>query len=698
MLLNEHQSKRLFAEAGVAVPEGVPVSATNLESVKPKWPLPWFLKAQVLAGGRGKAGGILRIDDPDDLVPYARKLFAMTIRGRSVPLLRLERSKAYEREFYCSFAVSRELGCLAFSVGRKGGIDVESQSQDLHNILVQRVSMTSGLENYHIRAAFFHLDVDKEHWPTFSEFVRRMHRAVIDYGLLLAEINPLVLDADGVWTALDGKVEMDDNVLLQHSDFERFYTPEHASREENRAREVGLSYHSLGGRIGLMVNGAGLAMATMDLLNLSGLAAANFMDLGGAADLDRTRTAMSLLFEDESVTSVFINIFGGVLSCEKVALALAEALDGREPRKPLVVRLSGNQSPRGREILEALGCRNMFIVSEMHDAIAQLKRNEGMRLGETPELAVQHEIVPSVPAAFPRSLPFEKGLPVLVQGITGRTAQFHTRLMLDYGTNIVAGVTPFKGGQYAQGIPVYNSITEALELNSIRASIIFVPAAFAPDAILEAAQNGIEWVICITDGLKQQDMLRVREQLRGSGTRLVGPNCPGLIAPGRTKIGIMPDHVFMPGPVAILSRSGTLTYEAATRLTRVGIGQSLCVGIGGDPFIGTSFSDMLGPLEEDENTKALVILGEIGGTAEEELAEHVRRTGFSKPIVAFVAGQTAPPGKRLGHAGAILESGRGVEDKLMAMAKAGFAICPDLSSLPRLVAHALSRCEVPVSA
>lgn len=687
MLLNEHQSKRLFAEAGIAVPEGVLVSEANLERVKPEWPLPWFLKAQVLAGGRGKAGGILRIDAPDDFVPYAHKLLSMSIKDKDVPLLRLERACDYSREFYCSFAISREMGCLVFTVGRQGGMDVENL--DLHNLLVQRVGMSGGLKNYHIRAAFFHLGIEKHHWPGFFEFVRNLYKAVTDFSLLLAEVNPLVMNDSGEWTALDGKVEVDDNMLLQHSDLERFYTPEHASREENRAREAGLSFHTLSGRVGLMVNGAGLAMATMDLLNLSGLPAANFMDLGGAADLDRVRTAMKLLFEDAAVETVFINIFGGVLSCEKVALALTEALDGQPPAKPLVVRLSGNLADKGRALLAELGEPKLYIVSEMHDAIATLKDLDGSTYEPRSSGVVTGSLPAFSPQPFPVSLPFEEGMQVLVQGITGRTAQFHTRLMREYGTKIVAGVTPFKGGQYAQDVPVFNSVEEAMELNNIRASIIFVPAAFAPDAILEAAQNGIEWVVCITDGITQQDMLMVREQLRGTGTKLIGPNTPGVIAPGRTKIGIMPKHAFSPGPVAILSRSGTLTYEAAARLTGAGIGQSLCLGIGGDPFVGTTFKDMLSPLAEDPNTKAVVILGEIGGRAEEDLAAYVKETGFSKPIVAFIAGQTAPPGKRLGHAGAILESGRGVEEKLGAMVKAGFVICPDLSNLPRLVAEAL---------
>jgi succinyl-CoA synthetase alpha subunit len=278
---------------------------------------------------------------------------------------------------------------------------------------------------------------------------------------------------------------------------------------------------------------------------------------------------------------------------------------------------------------------------------------------------------------------------VLVQGLTGRTAQLHARLMQGYGTNIVAGVTPFKGGQEACGVPVYSSVREAQVRHAAQASIIFVPPAFAPEAIVEAAREGLRWIVCITDGLTQQDMLWVREQLRLTGARLVGPNCPGLIAPGRTKIGIMPDHAFRPGPVAIVSRSGTLTYETAARLSAAGIGQSLAVGIGGDPFGGVDYIELFTMLRDDENTRAVVVLGEIGGSAEEDLARWVAATGFPKPVVGFIAGQTAPPGKRLGHAGAILESGTGVQAKLDTMSQAGFFLCPDLSSIPATVARAL---------
>jgi succinyl-CoA synthetase alpha subunit len=281
---------------------------------------------------------------------------------------------------------------------------------------------------------------------------------------------------------------------------------------------------------------------------------------------------------------------------------------------------------------------------------------------------------------------------VLVQGITGKAAQLHVRLMQEYGTNVVAGVTPFKGGREVLGVPVYDSVRQACAAHAIDASIVFVPAPFAAEAILEAADNDVPWCVCITEHIPQADMLRVRETLRvtGSRTRLVGPNTPGLIVPGRTKIGIMPGYVYTPGPVAIFSRSGTLTYETASRLSAASIGQSVCVGIGGDPFIGLKYVDFLELVRDDPATGAVLVLGEIGGTAEEELARYVVETQFPKPVLAFIAGRTAPAGKRLGHAGAILEEGSGgIADKLAALRAAGIAVCPDLKSLPGLMARAL---------
>ncbi len=289
------------------------------------------------------------------------------------------------------------------------------------------------------------------------------------------------------------------------------------------------------------------------------------------------------------------------------------------------------------------------------------------------------------------SILVDKDTRLLVQGITGAEGSFHTAQMVEYGTQVVAGVTPGKGGQAdANNIPIYNTVAQAKQSREANAAVIFVPPPFAADAILESIAAGLDLVVCITEGIPTADMVKVKLALDKSDTRLIGPNCPGIITPGECKIGIMPGFIHAPGKVGVISRSGTLTYEAVDQLTKLGLGQSSAIGVGGDPIIGSTFLDLLKLFAADDDTEAVVLIGEIGGSAEEEAATWITETGFTKPVVAFIAGQTAPPGRRMGHAGAIISGGQGTaQSKMDTLRQAGIQVCDSPAKIGETVKQAL---------
>ncbi|MBW2604248.1 MAG: succinate--CoA ligase subunit alpha [Deltaproteobacteria bacterium] len=282
----------------------------------------------------------------------------------------------------------------------------------------------------------------------------------------------------------------------------------------------------------------------------------------------------------------------------------------------------------------------------------------------------------------------DKNTRLLVQGITGKEGQFHARQCVDYGTNVVAGVTPGKGGQKMDDVPVFNTVKEAVDQTGANCSMVFVPPAFAADAVMEATDAGVDLIVAITEGIPVMDMVKVKNYLEGLKSRLIGPNCPGIITPGQCKIGIMPGPIHKPGgPIGVVSRSGTLTYEVVHQLTLQGIGQTTCIGIGGDPVNGTNFIDCLDAFEKDSDTAGIVMVGEIGGTAEEEASEFITKN-VTKPVVGFIAGLTAPPGRRMGHAGAIISGSSGTaQGKIDAMKAAGIHICENLGTFGELCAE-----------
>ncbi len=290
------------------------------------------------------------------------------------------------------------------------------------------------------------------------------------------------------------------------------------------------------------------------------------------------------------------------------------------------------------------------------------------------------------------SILVDKNTKVVVQGITGQEGSFHARACLEYGTKIVAGVTPGKGGQkFDDKIPIFNTVEDAVKETGANTSLIFVPPPFAADAIMEAADSGVKLIVCITEGIPVVDMIKAKKYVDIKGVRLIGPNCPGVISPGKAKVGIMPGYIHKEGTIGVISRSGTLTYEAVSQICEVGYGQSTCVGIGGDPIIGSTFVDILKLFKDDSQTEAVVMIGEIGGTAEEEAAEFIKNE-FNKPVVAFIAGQTAPPGKRMGHAGAIIAGGKGTAaEKIKALEDAGVKVAKSPAEIGKTLYETLNK-------
>ncbi|MFU2208732.1 ATP-grasp domain-containing protein [Solidesulfovibrio sp. C21] len=700
MHLTEHAGKKLLAEAGIAVPPGIAFEPGEVDGLAPPFASPYYLKAQTLSGGRGKAGGVVRLESAGELPEAARALFSRPFGGVCPPFLRLEPAVAHDRALYVSLGVSRERRALCLTLARQGGVDVEGLA-GTPDLLVLPVVPPFVPTPRLVRRAFFHFGLARECYAAFADLLDRLFAAVADYGLLLAEINPLAVTPDGHFVALDAKVVIDDSAVCIAPGLSRFGDNRLATPAERLARDHGLSFVSLSGHIGLVANGAGLAMATMDALDVAGLAAANFLDFGGTADAARLRAAFDLIFVEPRVAACCVNMFGGILSCADVAKALLEALGDAPPSRPIVVRFAGNGAEMGAALLRRQGLPSLLVADDMDQAVALLSEVApvGPRKPQV-EVAPDHcrEVAsgPRTPAAsgkrapvLPSLLALDGASGVLVQGITGRAGRLHAKRMRAYGANVVCGVTPFRGGTAVDGVPVYDTVAAAADAHDIALSVIFVPGMGAADAVLEAIEAGVPRIVCITDGVPQKDMLTVRAAFSGRDILLLGPNTPGMLLPGRMQAGIMPAEPFIPGPVAVFSRSGTLTYEVCSRLSAAGIGQAVAAGIGGDPFGGAGFVELCEMVRDDPQVLGVMVLGEVGGRAEEDLAAYVVETGYTKPVAAFVAGMTAPPGRALGHAGALLEHPGGINAKIACLERAGIAVCPELGDVAGVMAGLL---------
>ena len=486
---------------------------------------------------------------------------------------------------------------------------------------------------------------------------------------MLVEINPLIVTPDGIVRALDSKYTVDDNALYRHPDIAAMRDVEAADPQEQMARERGVNYVKLDGDIGILGNGAGLVMSTLDVVALAGGRPANFLDVGGGAQADEIVTAMEVLLSDDKVRAVLFNVFGGITRCDEVARGVLAALERLDVNVPLVVRLDGTNDVEGRKLLADAAPPNVHVEQTMLGAAARVV-----------ELAGERCLMAIIVTADTR---------LVVQGITGREGRFHALRNRDYGTQVVAGVTPGKGGQDVDGVPVFDTLAEAVAERGANTAMVFVPPRFAADAIYEAVDAGIGTIVCITEGIPAHEMLRIYNYIRPRGVTLLGPNCPGALSPDVANVGIIPAQVFARGRVGLVSRSGTLTYQIGKELADLGLGNSTIVGIGGDPIVGSSFIDVLSRFEEDDETDLVVMVGEIGGDEEEKagafIAEHM-----STPVVAYIAGFQAPPGKTMGHAGAIISGSSGTAaGKKQALEARGIRVGSSPTEAANLAADAL---------
>ncbi len=604
MDLFEYQGKSLYQSYEISHPKSVLIKNLNdLEKVN-TLNYPVVVKAQVQVGGRGKAGGIKVVNNYQELEDSANAIFGMDIKGHKVEILLVEEASEIYEEYYISFTLDRSEKKYLMMLSSKGGMDIEQVAKDTPDDLIKlHISPSEGLIDKDLDNSILNAKLNQEYTVELIQIIKKLFELFVAGDCDLVEVNPLAITSSGVM-ALDAKVALDMNAKFKHENFQTLEDEIPIPEEEKYAKERGLNFIKLDGSVGIIGNGAGLVMSTLDVVAEHGGNAANFLDIGGGAQSETVSAALEVLETDPNVKSVLINIFGGITRCDLVAEGIVKATKGKNLKWPIVIRLDGIHALRNR----------------------------------------------------------------------------------DYGTKIVAGTRPGKGGENIETIPIFNTVEEAIEGTGANVAMTFVPPAFAKEAVLEAAYAGCELVVCITEGIPAKDEAEMYDIIKNkTDSKLLGPNCPGLISPGKSNVGIMPHEITKEGNVGVVSRSGTLTYQAVHELTQLDIGQSTCIGIGGDPVPGMSFIDVLSEFEKDSETSAIVMIGEIGGSAEEEAAEYIK-SSITKPVVSYIAGVTAPPGKKMGHAGAIVSGNKGTaKAKMEALNEAGAIVVSNPTKIGKAI-------------
>ncbi|MGB3009620.1 MAG: succinate--CoA ligase subunit alpha [Candidatus Saccharimonadales bacterium] len=702
MQLLEHQAKALLRTSGIATPDSYLID----RSAKPEQSTityPVVLKSQVPVGGRGKLGGIKLVANDNEFRPALSSINHLEIKGFVPSSILVEEALAIDREMYLALRINRDRRRIEWLVSTQGGIDIEDNAAS-----VKIISQTKNDTTYETICDSLSLQRS-----AIDTLLRPLEKCFVDNDCLLLEINPLVLTKTHTLIAADCKMLIDDNALFRHT----------AIVNKHDASSI----IPLGGTVGVIANGAGMAMSTMDTIYAAGGKPADFLDIGGGTGEDVFIKNLREITTMPGVSSIIINIFAGITRCDDIARGIIAAVAQIPDLVPLYIRLEGTNREEAVKLLEEA---RIVIQSSLAECVVLALRAAGSGTGEAESESQRSQAAPSdiVATAFEehlsspdaskshpdssrtkRSDPADDSdemqraswrednrcedvvatmsesifanNPVIIQGITGHHGAFHTRGMLDAGTNIVAGVTPGKGGETIHDIPVYNSVAEAQKIHQATTSVIFVPARFARAAMIEALDAGITLVVCITEGIPVHDMLTVYHHAVDKKATIIGPNCPGLIIPGSHKLGIIAAHITTPGQTAIISRSGTLTYELADALTKKGIGQRIVLGIGGDPIQGMNFSEALQMCEHDPHVDRIVMVGEIGGTSEQIAAEFIKHN-VTKPVYGLVVGHSLPAGQQFGHAGAIVGGlGESAKEKTDYMAEQGITMSNTLDEL-----------------
>ncbi len=684
MQLLEFQAKELLRRSEIRVPDGHIISSGDGKDPS-DFTYPAVLKSQVPIGGRGKLGGIRLVKNAEEFLTTFPEVKALEIKGYKPREILVEQALDIERELYLALRVNRDERRIDIIASAEGGVEIESHVSSVITRLYDDKNAAVDVAKT--------LSIDENACKTL---LQALYHCMIDNDLLLAEINPLVVTKTDELIAADAKMLVDDNALFRHPAF--------------ASQAVSSSVLPLGGTIGVIANGAGMAMSTMDTIYAAGGRPANFLDIGGGTGEDVFIRNLREITELPGVTSIIINIFAGITRCDDIARGIIAAKNDIPDLVPLYIRLEGTRRDEAIELLdnariELLPDLKMCVQKALNIPRASLAESASYPSedSETQRGASAHLGVSPRPRAgvAPRKELAEEGYgadsvsveaifrnkPVIVQGITGHHGSFHTKGMLEAGTDIVAGVTPGRGGHNVHGVPVYNSVNEALKTHQATTSVVFVPPRFARDAVLEAIDAGISLIVIITEGIPVHDMLAIHQHAVDKYTTIVGPNCPGFIVPGSHKLGIIAAHITSPGRTAIISRSGTLTYELADALTKKAIGQRIVLGIGGDPIQGMNFTEALEICEQDPTIDQIVLVGEIGGTSEQIAANFVH-DHVTKPVYGLVVGHSLPSGQQFGHAGAIVGGlGESAAEKTAYMAARGLHMSNTLDELIESIDH-----------